>query len=75
MRYLFKRATTIEDILRALGRTDIPTTSVVIRQPAVDMATGEHLADIEIDFVDYTLPVPDKAKLETLMQQRGYFTK
>ena len=64
MKYQFNRISTVEDILEAIGRTDIPSTNVVLRQPAVDEETGEYLADLEIDFGTHTLSSIDEGKLK-----------
>ena len=36
MKYQFNQINTVEDILKVIGRTDIPSTDVVLRQPAID---------------------------------------
>ena len=66
MKYQFNQINTIEDILKAIGRTDIPSTDVVLRQPAVDEETGEYLAKLEIDFGTHTLSPIDEKKLEKI---------
>ena len=63
MKYQFSQINTIEDILKAIGRTDIPSTDVVLRQPAIDEETGEYLADFEIDFGTHTLSSTDEKTL------------
>ena len=63
MKYQFNQINTVEDILKAIGRTDIPSTDVVLRQPAVDEETGEYLAELEIDFGTHTLSPTDEEKL------------
>ena len=63
MKYQFNKISTVEDILKAIGRTDIPSTDVVLSQPAVDEETGEYLAELEIDFGTHTLSPIDEEKL------------
>ena len=71
MKYQFNQINTIEDILKAIGRTDIPSTDVVLRQPAVDKETAEYLADLEIDFGTHTLSPIDEEKLESRLASQG----
>ena len=71
MKYHFSKISTVEDILKAIGRTDIPSTDVVLRQPAVDEETGEYLAELEIDFGTHTLSPTDEAKLESRLALQG----
>ena len=75
MKYLFNQINTVEDILKAIGRTDIPSTDVVLRQPAVDEETGEYLAELEIDFGTHTLSPIDKNKLESCLASQGLVGK
>ena len=63
MKYHFNKINTVEDILKAIGRTDIPSTDVVLSQPAIDEETGEHLDELEIDFGTHTLSPIDEEKL------------
>ena len=63
MKYQFSQINTVEDILKAIGRTDIQSTDVVLSQPAIDKETGEYLADLEIDFGIHTLSPTDEKKL------------
>ena len=63
MKYQFSQINTIEDILKAIGRTDIPSTDVVLSQPAIDEKTGEYLAELGIDFGTHTLSSTDEGKL------------
>ena len=63
MKYQFNQINTVEDILKAIGRTDIPSTDVVLSQPATDEKTGEYLAELEIDFGTHTLSPTDEEKL------------
>ena len=63
MKYQFNKISTVEDILKAIGRTDIPSTDVVLSQPAIDEKTGEYLSDLEIDFGTHTLSPIDEEKL------------
>ena len=71
MKYQFNKINTVEDILKAIGRTDIPSTDVVLRQPAVDEETGEVLAELEIDFGTHTLSPVDVGKLESCLASQG----
>ena len=67
MKYQFSKINTVEDILKAIGRTDIPSTDVVLSQPAIDEKTGEYLADLEIDFGTHTLSSVDEVKLKMIL--------
>ena len=67
MKYQFNKINTVEDILKAIGRTDIPSTDVVLRQPAIDKETGEYLADLEIDFGTHTLSPTDEERLKMIL--------
>ena len=71
MKYQFNQINTVEDILKAIGRTDIPSTNVVLRQPAIDEETGEYLAELEIDFGTHTLSLIDEVKLESCLASQG----
>ena len=71
MKYQFNKINTVEDILKAIGRTDIPSTDVVLRQPAVDEETGEYLAELEIDFGTHTLSPIDEEKLKSCLASQG----
>ena len=71
MKYQFNQINTVEDILKAIGRTDIPSTDVVLSQPAVDEETGEYLAELEIDFGIHTLSPTDEKKLESCLASQG----
>ena len=71
MKYQFNQINTIEDILKAIGRTDIPSTDVVLSQPAVDEKTGEYLAELEIDFGRHTLSPIDVGKLKSCLASQG----
>jgi len=63
---------TVEDVLKAIGREDIPVSEVVIRRPAVDEETGEYLAALEIEFPDeYPLAIDEERGLETLARSMG----
>ena len=70
MKYQFNQINTVEDILKAIGRTDIPSIDVVLSQPAVD-ETGEYLAELEIDFGKHTLSPLDEKKLESCLASQG----
>ena len=63
MKYQFNQINTIGDILKAIGRTDIPSTDIVLSQPAVDEKTGEYLAELEIDFGTHILSPTDEKEL------------
>jgi uncharacterized protein with von Willebrand factor type A (vWA) domain len=65
VKYRFKRIETVEDLLEAIGRRDIPSTKVILRKP------GEDGSDVEIDFGEYTLSATDEAKLLDLMKSMG----
>ena len=67
MKYQFNQISTVEDILKAIGRTDIPSTDVVLRQPAIDEKTGEYLAELEIDFGEYELTPKDEEALNSFV--------
>ncbi|MHA1286477.1 MAG: hypothetical protein ACTSPB_03620 [Candidatus Thorarchaeota archaeon] len=72
VKFRFKKIETVEDILEAIGRKDIPSNKVVIRRPAIDEETGETVADVEIEFPDeYLLAETDVQKLEVLMIGHG----
>ena len=70
MKYHFSKISTVEDILKAIGRTDIPSTDVVLSRPAID-ETGEYLAELEIDFGTHTLSPIDEKKLESCLASQG----
>jgi len=70
-RFRFKKIEAVEDILEAIGRPDIPSTEVTIRCPAVDEATGEVIADLEIDFGPHSLSPVDEEKLLRLLEGKG----
>ena len=71
MKYQFNQINTVEDILKAIGKTDIPSTDVVLSQPAIDEETGEYLADLEIDFGTHTLSPTDEKKLGSCLASQG----
>ena len=71
MKYQFNKISPIEDILKAIGRTDIPSTDVVLRQPAIDKETGEYLAELELDFGTHTLSPIDVGKLKSCLASQG----
>ena len=70
MKYQFNKIRTVEDILEAIGRTDIPSTDVVLSRPAIS-ETGEYLAELEIDFGTHTLSPIDEGKLESCLASQG----
>ena len=71
MKYQFSKINTVEDILEAIGRTDIPSTDVVLSQPAIDEKTGEYLAELEIDFGSHTLSPIDEGMLKSCLASQG----
>ena len=71
MKYQFNKINTVEDILKAIGRSDIPSTDVVVSQPAIDEETGEYLAELEIDFGRHTLSLTDEKKLKSRLASQG----
>ena len=75
MKYQFSKINTVEDILKAIGRTDIPSTDVVLRQPAVDEETGKYLAELEIDFGKHTLSATDEKMLKSCLASQGLMRK
>ena len=75
MKYQFNKISTVEALLKAIGRTDIPSTDVVLRQPAVDEETGEALAELEIDFGTHILSLTDEKKLEGCLASKGLVGK
>ena len=75
MKYQFSQISTVEDILKAIGRTDIPSTDVVLSQPATDEETGECLAELEIDFGTHILSPIDEKKLESCFASQGLVGK
>ena len=75
MKYQFNKISTVEDILKAIGRTDIPSTDVVLSQPAIDEETGEYLAELEIDFGSHTLSPTDEKKLKSCLASQGLVRK
>ena len=75
MKYRFDQIKTAEDILKTIGRPDIPSTSVSIRQPAFDEETGERLADYEIDFGKYELGLVEEGKLSGFMAGKAFTLK
>ena len=75
MKYWFERIETAEDILKIIGRLDIPSTSVSIRQPATDEETGEKLADYEIDFSEYELGPVEEKRLSDFMTRKAFTLK
>ena len=71
MKYQFSKINTVEDILKAIGRTDIPSTDVVLSRPAIDRETGEYLAELEIDFGTHTLSPTNVEKLKSCLASQG----
>ena len=70
MKYQFNKISTVQDILKAIGRTDIPSTDVVLSQPAIS-ETGEYLAELEIDFGTHTLSPTDVKMLKSCLASQG----
>ena len=75
MKYQFNQINTVEDILKAIGRADIPSTDVVLSRPAIDEETGEYLAELEIDFGTHTLSPIDERKLKSCLASHGLMRK
>jgi len=75
MKYRFERIKTVEDVLKAIGREDISSVDVSISVPAIDPATGEVVADWEIDFGEHILTTTDERRLADLMRALGYVLK
>ncbi|MHC1610728.1 MAG: hypothetical protein ACXQTW_03865 [Candidatus Methanospirareceae archaeon] len=72
MKFRFKRIETVEDILEAIGRTDIPSSRVTMKRSVIDEKTGEVIADLEIEIPDeFSLSDTDEQKLVDLMQTLG----
>ena len=63
MRYRFTRFRTAEELLEAIGRTDIPSVEVSITR------VGDEL---EIDFGKHTLTPKDEDKLKAVLSAMGY---
>ena len=72
MKYRFNRLRTVEELLEAIGRKDIPSKDVTMRGPAVDEETGEFLSDIEIDFGKHALSSKEEGKLKSVLKEMGY---
>jgi len=63
-RYLFRRGIrTVEDLLEAIGRRDIPSTRVVMRR------MGD---EVEVVFLDHELSAEDEEKLKGVMAGIGF---
>jgi len=60
-----------EDILKAIGREDIPSTDVTIQYNFEDPETGE-LKEFEIDFGEHVLEEVDLAKLKKVLDKLNY---
>jgi len=76
MKLRFKRIETVEDILEAIGKTDIPANRVIVKRPVVDEETGEVLADFEIEIPDeLALSDAEEQALVNLMKALGYTLK
>jgi len=67
MKYRFRQET-IYDVLEAIGRGDIPSSAVTLRCPALDPATGEPIAALELEISDeYALTPQDELLLQEAM--------
>ena len=62
-KYKFSRIETVEDLLEAIGRTDIPSTEVSLTR------LGD---EIEIDFGRHNLTLADGNKLKVTLKEMGF---
>ena len=62
-KYKFSKIETVEDLLKAIGRTDIPSTEVSLTR------SGD---EIEIDFGKHNLTLTDKDKLKVTLKGMGF---
>lgn len=75
-RYLFKKIESVNEILEAIGRTDIPVNKIIVRRPCIDEQTGEILGDIEIEFADdVQLSPSEEEKLIRFFNSQGLCLK
>jgi uncharacterized protein with von Willebrand factor type A (vWA) domain len=63
MKYVFKKVSTVEDILKEIGATNIPSTEVIMRRPAEDGS------ELEIDFGAHTLNTAQETALLNLLER------
>ena len=62
-KYRFSRIETVEDLLEAIGRRDIPSTEVSLTR------SGD---EIEIDFGRHNLTLTDEEKLKVSLKEMGF---
>jgi hypothetical protein len=63
MKYRFRQIHTVEDILKEIGRSDIPSTEVLMTQEG---------NEIELDFGKHILTATDGTKLDRLFKAKRY---
>ena len=62
-KYEFSKVETVEDLLKAIGRTDIPSTEVSLTR------SGN---EIEINFGRHNLTLVDETKLKVALKGMGF---
>ena len=62
-KYKFSKVETVEDLLGAIGRRDIPSTEVSLTR------SGD---EIEIDFGRHNLTLSDENKLKVALKEMGF---
>ena len=62
-KYKFSKVGTVEDLLEAIGRRDIPSTEVSLTK------SGD---GIEIDFGKHNLTLTDENKLKVTLKEMGF---
>jgi len=62
-KYKFSKIETVEDLLKAIGRTDIPSTEVSLTR------SGD---EIELDFGKHNLTSLDENKLKVTLKEMGF---
>ena len=62
-KYKFSKIETVEDLLQAIGRTDIPSTEVSLTK------SGD---EIELDFGRHNLTLSDENKLKVTLKEMGF---
>ena len=62
-KYEFSKVETVEDLLKAIGRTDIPSTEVSLTR------SGD---EIELDFGKHNLTLTDEEKLKVSLKGMGF---
>ena len=62
-KYKFSKFETVEDLLEAIGRTDIPSTEVSLAR------SGD---EFEIDFGRHNLTLIDENKLKVTLKEMGF---